>query len=408
MLINNKKVFIYERTSKTYKFRYRISFSGMEPSSSQFSLDDLKNLLDELTKLSDAVRTRGSEINRLIERPTILKSLDWVDLCYPEHLKNVKISKMQKDHFVSVAGRYEDFRSVTPSFWHHVAVGEKIILLIEPTLDNLKLFYDWSVNSNKNPAFFADRVERCQLVELKEGSTLMVPSGWIHFEFAPSDSLVFGGKFMCSFTWDTQFKVLGANKELNGDNDEFRFYTELSWFALDIFRGKSHMIKRLQRVNKVDDSAERTSLSLISCELKMLKKMIKYLRRNIAGKPERMFRCKELLNEARQMVIDRKKHVEDSWTNAVLITYWASDEYGEVNRKKKDEKYFYRILDDDGALTSLRRSIFDTLHNRLMEIRPRDSLKFQGHDKDNAEAKKVVEIVDVLQDLVDKVVENNQ
>ena len=403
MLINNKKVFIYERTSKTYKFRYRISFSGMEPSSSQFSLDDLKNLLDELTKLSDAVRTRGSEINRLIERPTILKSLDWVDLCYPEHLKNVKISKMQKDHFVSVAGRYEDFRSVTPSFWHHVAVGEKIILLIEPTLDNLKLFYDWSVNSNKNPAFFADRVERCQLVELKEGSTLMVPSGWIHFEFAPSDSLVFGGKFMCSFTWDTQFKVLGANKELNGDNDEFRFYTELSWFALDIFRGKSHMIKRLQRVNKVDDSAERTSLSLISCELKMLKKMIKYLRRNIAGKPERMFRCKELLNEARQMVIDRKKDIEDSWINAVFITYWASK--GEKNRKKKDENYFYRIFNDDGDLTSLRSSTFDTLQNRLMEIR---SDGFQGHDKYNAEAKKVVEIVDVLQDLVDKVVENNQ
>ena len=107
----------------------------------------------------------------MVERPTVLKSIDWVDLCYPEHLRNCK-QKMQKDCWTSVAGCYEDFRSVAPSLWRHVAVGEKIILLIEPTLANLYLYYEWSANSNENPAFFADRVE--QLVALKEGSTLMV------------------------------------------------------------------------------------------------------------------------------------------------------------------------------------------------------------------------------------------
>ena len=113
----------------------------MDPSSSQFSVDDLRNLLHGQTKLSlqDVAQTQGSEINRMVDRPTVLKSIDWVDLCYPEHLRNANISKMQKDCWTSVAGCYEDFRSVSPSLWRHVAVGEKIILLIEPTLANLYL-----------------------------------------------------------------------------------------------------------------------------------------------------------------------------------------------------------------------------------------------------------------------------
>ena len=82
----------------------------------------------------------------------------------------------------------------------------------------LEIFFEQQV--------FAERVERCQLVELKE-ATLMIPSGWTHFAYARSDLLVFDGKFMCSFTAKTQFNMLGANRELEGDGGEFRFYTEL-------------------------------------------------------------------------------------------------------------------------------------------------------------------------------------
>ena len=112
----------------------------------------------------------------MVRRPKVLNSIDWIDFSRPEQNTDVRLYKMQKDYSTSVKGCYVDFHIELggTSVWHHVVMGEKLFFLIEPTKNNLESFTNWSLSEQQRSTFFANQVEECQLIELKEGNTLMI------------------------------------------------------------------------------------------------------------------------------------------------------------------------------------------------------------------------------------------
>lgn len=84
--------------------------------------------------------------------------------------------------------------------------GEKIFYLIEPTIENFELYEKWAKTNNNTEIFFADKTNKCFKCEIREGSTIFLPTGYIHAVYTPIDSIVFGGNFQHSFNIDLQIK----------------------------------------------------------------------------------------------------------------------------------------------------------------------------------------------------------
>ena len=80
---------------------------------------------------------------------------------------------------MSVAGCYTDFHLDFggTSVWYHVLKGEKIFFLIPPSLAAYSRFEEWQRCGQQEKTFLPDIVETCTLVHLKEGDTLLLPSG---------------------------------------------------------------------------------------------------------------------------------------------------------------------------------------------------------------------------------------
>lgn len=110
---------------------------------------------------------------------------------------------------MSVKGCFTDFHIDFggTSVWYHVFRGGKIFWLIPPTLQNLELYEEWVLSGKQSDIFLGDRVELCQRIELKQGYTFFIPSGWIHAVYTPVDSLVFGGNILHSFNVPMQLRV---------------------------------------------------------------------------------------------------------------------------------------------------------------------------------------------------------
>ncbi|KAF9336586.1 Lysine-specific demethylase 7A [Podila minutissima] len=117
------------------------------------------------------------------------------------------------------------------SVFYHILSGSKIFYVVEPTATNLKKYTEWSMNQEAN--FFSDLVDgQCYKMELKEGDTLFVPSGWIHAVFTPTNSIVFGGNFLHSLHIPMQNRIVDIEIETDTPS-KFRFpqFDKLNWYA---------------------------------------------------------------------------------------------------------------------------------------------------------------------------------
>ncbi|KAL8180128.1 UNVERIFIED_CONTAM: Lysine-specific demethylase 2B [Gekko kuhli] len=110
--------------------------------------------------------------------------------------------------------------------WKEVPVlrlsSQVIFWLIPPTLQNLELYEEWVLSGKQSDIFLGDRVERCQRIELKQGHTFFIPSGWIHAVYTPVDSLVFGGNILHSFNVPMQLRIYeieDRTKDLAGSSN---------------------------------------------------------------------------------------------------------------------------------------------------------------------------------------------
>ncbi|XP_060908954.1 lysine (K)-specific demethylase 2Aa isoform X2 [Labrus mixtus] len=188
-----------------------------------------------------------TKLESLVNRPTTVDLIDWVDNMWPRHLKerqrdstnsitDMQYPKVQKYCLMSVEGCYTDFHIDFggTSVWYHILRGSKVFWLIPPSPQNLELYENWVLSGKQGDVFLGDRVSDCQRIELKQGCTFIIPSGWIHAVYTPVDSMVFGGNFLHSFNIPMQLNICNIEDRTRVPvKFRYPFYYEMCWYVLE-------------------------------------------------------------------------------------------------------------------------------------------------------------------------------
>ncbi|XP_016402528.1 lysine-specific demethylase 2A-like, partial [Sinocyclocheilus rhinocerous] len=92
----------------------------------------------------------------------------------------------------------------------------------------------------------------CQRIELKQGYTFMIPSGWIHAVYTPMDTLVFGGNFLHSFNIPMQLNIYNIEDRTRVPAKfRYPFYFEMCWYVLERYlyclTNTSHLTPEFQK-----------------------------------------------------------------------------------------------------------------------------------------------------------------
>ncbi|XP_070712468.1 lysine (K)-specific demethylase 2Aa isoform X1 [Pempheris klunzingeri] len=188
-----------------------------------------------------------TKLENLVRRPATVDLIDWVDNMWPRHLKerqrdstnsitDMQYPKVQKYCLMSVEGCYTDFHIDFggTSVWYHILRGSKVFWLIPPTPQNLELYENWVLSGKQGDVFLGDRASDCQRIELKQGSTFIIPSGWIHAVYTPMDSMVFGGNFLHSFNIPMQLNICNIEDRTRVPvKFRYPFYYEMCWYVLE-------------------------------------------------------------------------------------------------------------------------------------------------------------------------------
>lgn len=159
-----------------------------------------------------------TRLTQNVETPRVVQQISWVSngVWPPDDANQATTTaapkilrpEVQKYCLISAARSYTDFHIDFggSSVWYHVVKGSKIFYLIEPTEENLKAYEHWNTLKNHSEVFLGDKVAQCFKFEIDAGNTILLPTGWIHAVYTPSDSLVFGGNFLQSFNIPLQIK----------------------------------------------------------------------------------------------------------------------------------------------------------------------------------------------------------
>ncbi|XP_043924590.1 lysine-specific demethylase 2B isoform X2 [Protopterus annectens] len=234
---------------------------------------------NERDKLYNVISLEFShtKLENMVKRPTVIDLLDWVDNMWPDYLKEkqvdgtnniseMKYPKVQKYCLMSVKGCYTDFHIDFggTSVWYHVFRGGKIFWLIPPTLHNLQIYEEWVASGKQSDVFLGDTVQECQKIELKQGYTFVIPSGWIHAVYTTVDSLVFGGNILHSFNIPMQLQVYDIEDRTKVQSKfRYPFYYEMCWYVLERYvcclTKRCHLIKHLQKDSSLQTDASRKS-----------------------------------------------------------------------------------------------------------------------------------------------------
>uniref|UniRef100_A0A1A8R0D0 Lysine (K)-specific demethylase 2Aa n=1 Tax=Nothobranchius pienaari TaxID=704102 RepID=A0A1A8R0D0_9TELE len=188
-----------------------------------------------------------TKLESLVKRPATVDLIDWVDNMWPRHLKekqkdstnsitDMQYPKVQKYCLMSVQGCYTDFHIDFggTSVWYYILRGSKVFWLIPPTHPNLELYENWVLSGKQGDIFLGDRASDCQRIELKQGCTFIIPSGWIHAVYTPVDSIVFGGNFLHSFNIPMQLNICSIEDRTRVPGKfRFPFFYEMCWYVLE-------------------------------------------------------------------------------------------------------------------------------------------------------------------------------
>lgn len=175
-----------------------------------------------------------STLGRLMRRPKVVRDLDLQDNVWPKD-EVAKGSKVQFYCLMSIKDSYTDFHIDFggSSVYYHIVKGKKTFLFIPPTTRNLAKYQEWNLSPDQNHTFLPNWTSACYRVDLSEGDTMLIPSGWIHAVWTPEDSLVIGGNFLTRLHYSLQLKVNEVEKATKV-NRKFRYpaFQKVMWFAV--------------------------------------------------------------------------------------------------------------------------------------------------------------------------------
>lgn len=178
----------------------------------------------------------SSPIKDRVASPKFVRQIDWVEQHWPGDLKAQDIYPQVSKYCLMSPGEswtdwHIDFSA--SSVFYHILRGRKVFYFISPTPDNLRKYEIWSGSANQQSGvWLGDECDRVYKVELKPGNTLIIPSGWIHCVYTPSDALVIGGNFLHSYNIPLELRVYQI--ELNTKVPKrfrFPYFVSMCWYV---------------------------------------------------------------------------------------------------------------------------------------------------------------------------------
>ncbi|XP_031834180.1 histone lysine demethylase PHF8 isoform X2 [Nomia melanderi] len=210
-------------------------------------------------------------LSPMVEAPYIARKLDWVNSVWPRDWSedsDIKRPEVQKYCLMGVKDSFTDFHVDFggTSVWYHVLRGEKVFYLIRPTPANLQLYQHWMCSSTQSETFFGDQADACYKYVLKQGQTMMIPTGWIHAVLTPVDSLVFGGNFVHSLNIPMQIQIYELEKKMKTPAKfQYPGFETINWFAA------KKLLKELKELNNEGKKCPPYLLQGVKALLSILK-----------------------------------------------------------------------------------------------------------------------------------------
>lgn len=168
-------------------------------------------------------------LRKLVESPSFVRGLDWIDNAWPRELRDQKQSYPSVQYYclTSTAGCYTDFHVDFggTAVWYHVLSGAKKFVLIAPTPQNLAVYEKWLNHPNQESLFLPHMIpnrEGVIVATLQPAQTLLIPTAWIHGVYTPEDSVVLGGNFLHGLDLPLQLQI-NAIEDRTHVNYKFRF-----------------------------------------------------------------------------------------------------------------------------------------------------------------------------------------
>lgn len=174
-----------------------------------------------------------TRMSDLVVVPEIAQKMSWVENYWPDDSFFPK-PFVQKYCLMGMKDSYTDFHIDFggTSVWYHVLWGEKIFYLIKPTKANLALYEAWSSSPNQSEVFFGEKVDKCYKCVVKQGTTILLPTGWIHAVLTSQDSMAFGGNFLHNLNIDMQLRCYEMERRLKTpDLFKFPYFEAICWYV---------------------------------------------------------------------------------------------------------------------------------------------------------------------------------
>uniref|UniRef100_A0A671Q819 Lysine-specific demethylase 7B-like n=1 Tax=Sinocyclocheilus anshuiensis TaxID=1608454 RepID=A0A671Q819_9TELE len=174
-----------------------------------------------------------TKMSELVVVPDIAQKMSWVENYWPDDSYFPK-PFVQKYCLMGVKDSYTDFHIDFggTSVWYHVLWGEKIFYLIKPTPANLALYEEWSSSPTQSEVFFGKKVDKCYKCVVQQGTTLLIPTGWIHAVLTSQDCMAFGGNFLHNLNIGMQLRCYEMERRLKTpDLFKFPYFEAICWYV---------------------------------------------------------------------------------------------------------------------------------------------------------------------------------
>uniref|UniRef100_W5L133 Lysine (K)-specific demethylase 7Ab n=1 Tax=Astyanax mexicanus TaxID=7994 RepID=W5L133_ASTMX len=174
-----------------------------------------------------------TKMSELVVVPDIAQKMSWVENYWPDDSYFPK-PFVQKYCLMGVKNSYTDFHIDFggTSVWYHVLWGEKIFYLIKPTPTNLALYEEWSSSPNQSEVFFGEKVDTCYKCVVRQGTTLFIPTGWIHAVLTSQDCMAFGGNFLHNLNIGMQLRCYEMERRLKTPElFKFPYFEAICWYV---------------------------------------------------------------------------------------------------------------------------------------------------------------------------------
>ncbi|KAI0316779.1 JmjC domain-containing histone demethylation protein 1 [Amylostereum chailletii] len=230
-------------------------YYSLEPS----ARDKIRNVI--------SLEISSSKLAEEVLPPRLVREIDWVEKYWPSNKKGRGhvYPKVQLYCLMGVQGAWTDWHVdfAGSSVYYHILRGAKTFLFIRPTAENLAAYERWSGTEMQTHTWLGYLVDEVIRIDLSQGNTMIIPTGWIHAVHTPVDALVFGGNFLHSYNAQIQLKIRDIEIATHVPK-KFRFplFSKLSWYVGEKFlrdlRAKEEFSTR------VLESVEALSCFLVS------------------------------------------------------------------------------------------------------------------------------------------------